>query len=112
MRLRDLALEYHLTRPSAATPLLADLLSPLESRSVLLETLESYLDAGCDRSAAAAALHVHPNTVIYRLRKVATLTGLDVGTAPDLVRLVAAVASRRVADVAQADRASRTLRPL
>lgn len=112
VRLRDLALEYHLTRPSAATPLLANLLSPLESHPVLLETLELYLDAGCDRSAAAGALHVHPNTVVYRLRKVATLTGLDVGTAPDLVRLVAAVAARRVADVAQTARASRTARPL
>ncbi|MFE4500978.1 PucR family transcriptional regulator [Rhodococcus sp. NPDC056743] len=106
VRLRDLALEYHLTRPSAATPLLADLLSPLEFHPVLLETLESYLDAGCDKSAAAAALHVHPNTVVYRLRKVATLTGLDVGTAPDLMRLLAAVAARRVVDVAQVARAS------
>ena len=112
VRLRDLALEYHLTRPSAATPLLADLLSPLESRPVLLETLESYLDVGCDRSAAAAALHVHPNTVVYRLRKVAALIDLDVGAAPDLVRLAAAVAARRVADVAQPARTSRTARPL
>ncbi|SDI63273.1 PucR C-terminal helix-turn-helix domain-containing protein [Rhodococcus triatomae] len=96
VRLRDVALEYQLTRPSAATPLLADLLSPLNSHPAVLETLESYLDAGCDRAAAATALHVHPNTVVYRLRKVATLTGLDVGSAPDLVRLVAALAARRV----------------
>ncbi|GAB2665203.1 helix-turn-helix domain-containing protein [Prescottella soli] len=107
VRLQDVALEYQLTRPSAATPLLADLLSPLGSHPVVLETLESYLDARCDRAAAAAALHVHPNTVAYRLRKVAALTGLDVGTAPDLVRLVAAVAARRAMDVNQTARAAR-----
>ncbi|WP_450104156.1 PucR family transcriptional regulator [Rhodococcus triatomae] len=95
VRLRDVALEYQLTRPTSASPVLASLLSPLDSHPGVLETLESYLDAGCDRGAVAAQLHVHPNTVVYRLRKVAALTGLDVASAPDVVRLVAALAARR-----------------
>ncbi|MFD1815872.1 PucR family transcriptional regulator [Rhodococcus gannanensis] len=93
--LRDVALEYQLTRPTSASPVLAALLSPLDAHPGVLETLEAYLDAGCDRAAVADALHVHPNTVVYRLRKVAALTGLDVSSAPDVVRLVAALAARR-----------------
>jgi hypothetical protein len=93
--LRDVALEYQLTRPTSASPVLAALLSPLDAHPGVLETLEAYLDAGCDRAAVADALHVHPNTVVYRLRKVTALTGLDVSSAPDVVRLVAALAARR-----------------
>ena len=95
MQLRDVALEYQLTRPTTASPVLANLLSPLDSHPAVLETLEAYLDAGCDRAAVASTLHVHPNTVVYRLRKVAALTALDVASAPEVVRLVAALAARR-----------------
>lgn len=104
VRLGDVALEYQLTRPSAATPLLAGLLAPLDGRSALHQTLECYLDAACDRNATAAALHVHPNTVAYRLRKTAELTGLDATSPADAATLTAAVAARRgrVIDVSPA----------
>jgi DNA-binding PucR family transcriptional regulator len=36
---------------------------------------------------------VHPNTVNYRLRKVASLTGLDASAAADLPRVSAALAA-------------------
>ena len=48
----------------------------LHARSALVETLTSWLDQGSSIEGAARALFVHPNTVRYRLRQVADLTGL------------------------------------
>jgi hypothetical protein len=48
---------------------------------VLLETLRAYLAHGRALEATARALFVHPNTVRYRLRRVAETTGWD-ATAP------------------------------
>ncbi|WP_433113658.1 PucR family transcriptional regulator [Micromonospora sp. CA-246542] len=48
-----------------------------EHQSSLVETLSAWLDAFGDVVAAAAALHVHPNTFRYRLRRLAELGGLD-----------------------------------
>lgn len=43
----------------------------------LVSTLRSFLDCDLDRRAAGTALMVHPNTVSQRLRRVESLTGLD-----------------------------------
>ncbi|WP_338146136.1 helix-turn-helix domain-containing protein [Streptomyces scabichelini] len=43
----------------------------------LAETLLTYLNSLGDVRAAAAQLHVHPNTLRYRLRRAEELTGLD-----------------------------------
>ena len=43
----------------------------------LLETLTAYLDAFGDVAAAAGAVHVHPNTFRYRLRRLAEIGGID-----------------------------------
>ncbi|MDT3397972.1 helix-turn-helix domain-containing protein [Streptomyces sp. B1866] len=92
-QLADVLVEYQLTRPSPAHTLLAQALLPLRDRPELLATLRTYLDAGLDRRAAAARLHLHPNTVDYRLRKIASLTGIDAGNPADLPRLTAALAA-------------------
>lgn len=55
---------------TAYTPLSA-------STGSVLETLSAYLGTGRSLEAAARSLYVHPNTVRYRLRKVAELTGWD-----------------------------------
>ena len=47
------------------------------STGSLLETLSAYLGAGRSLEAAARTLYVHPNTVRYRLRRVADVTGWD-----------------------------------
>ena len=47
------------------------------SAGATLETLSAYLGTGRSLEAAARSLYVHPNTVRYRLRKVAELTGWD-----------------------------------
>ncbi|WP_018349702.1 PucR family transcriptional regulator [Longispora albida] len=91
-QLTDLLLEYQLTRPSAARDQLAGLLDPLDPE--LLGTLRVYVATGLNRQRAARQLHLHPNTVDYRLRKVAALTGLDATRPAELPRIAAALAAR------------------
>ncbi|MDT0309596.1 helix-turn-helix domain-containing protein [Streptomyces sp. DSM 44917] len=76
-RLEDLALEYQLSRPGPGRDHLAELLGPARDKPDLLLTLRAFLASGLNRRAAASHLGIHPNTVDYRLRKLATLTGLD-----------------------------------
>lgn len=45
--------------------------------SQLVDTLRAWLDSFGDVVAAAAAMHVHPNTFRYRLRRLAEVGGLD-----------------------------------
>ncbi|GAB3937663.1 helix-turn-helix domain-containing protein [Kribbella albertanoniae] len=89
--LDDLVLEFQLSRPSPARDRLAQLLAPLEDRADLLSTLRCYLDNARSRRQTAADLHVHANTVDYRLKQVARLTGLDPGSDDQLPRIVAAL---------------------
>ena len=91
-RLGDVLLEYQLSRPSATLEPLAAIVSPLPDE--LVETLEVYLRRG-SRRPAATELHVHPNTVDYRLRRVAELTGLDPTRIEHVTLLAAALAARR-----------------
>jgi sugar diacid utilization regulator len=50
--------------------------APGAKRTSLIDTLTAYFQAGQSLEATARALFVHPNTVRYRLRQVADLTGL------------------------------------
>ncbi|MDA0162125.1 helix-turn-helix domain-containing protein [Solirubrobacter ginsenosidimutans] len=50
-------------------------------------TVEAFAAADLNVSRAAAALHVHPNTVRYRLERIATETGHDPRTFSGLVEL-------------------------
>ena len=43
----------------------------------LTETLDAYLDSGGAIEACARKLFVHPNTVRYRLKRIADFTGRD-----------------------------------
>jgi DNA-binding PucR family transcriptional regulator len=90
-------LEYHLTRPSEALPGLVGLLDPLERNPDLLLTLDTYLAENLDRRRTAAALHVHPNTLDYRLKRISGLTGLEPTTTAGLQLLAAAAMARRLA---------------
>jgi sugar diacid utilization regulator len=55
---------------------LADIHRLLAATDVtLVDTLSAYIDAGGALEATARTLFVHPNTVRYRLRRVADLTG-------------------------------------
>lgn len=93
-RLDDVLVEFHLSRRSAATPRFAALLAPLDERPELLDTLTCFLRTGQNRRQTATELHLHPNTVDYRLRRVAALTGLDPTHSRDTVVIEMALAAR------------------
>jgi len=63
--------------------------------SVLVQTLRVYLDEFGDVSAAARKLHVHPNTVRYRVRRIETMLTMSLAD-PD-VRLLLSLGLRAVA---------------
>ncbi|WP_040518366.1 PucR family transcriptional regulator [Gordonia aichiensis] len=63
-----------------------------ESGSDLTKSLRAYLDHFGDVRAAADALHVHPNTLRYRIRRVHELTGIDLDD--PATRLVVALTLR------------------
>ena len=94
-RLSDVLLDYQLSRPGEALTALARILRPLEAKPELLQTLETYLREDLDRRLTAAALHVHPNTVDYRIRRITQLIGLSPARAADLPRINAALVARR-----------------
>jgi hypothetical protein len=96
--LRDVLLEYQLSRPSDAHAALRELLDPLDRNPDLQHTLEVYLANDLDRRQTATTLHVHPNTLDYRLRRIVELTGLDPSTSRGLQLLGAALAARQLSD--------------
>ncbi|MFF5966468.1 PucR family transcriptional regulator [Streptomyces collinus] len=57
------------------------------ANSSLIDTLETYLDSGCDIQATAARLHVHRGTVYYRLEKAASLGGMNLSDGLDRLAL-------------------------
>ncbi len=100
LRLEEFLPELLLARsPHLAAMLEGHVYGPLESAAEkggadLLTTLEAFLEAALDRRAAADALHVHPNTLDYRLRRIEELTGLQFAD-PDAVMLMALAIRRR-----------------
>lgn len=84
--------------PEAERLLVERIARPLEQTSgALLETLDAYLEAGGSLEGCARRLFVHPNTVRYRLRRIADITGHDAGQPRDAVVLRTALAVGRLA---------------
>jgi hypothetical protein len=82
--------------PRVAQMVRQRVLGPLEAyaerrTSELVETLDAFVRSGLDRRRAAAEIHVHPNTLDYRLRRIAELTGLDMRRPDDLALVVLAL---------------------
>lgn len=90
-RLSDLLVEYQLTRAGRAHEQLAAMIQPLIAHPHLLEAVSAYLQHEHSRQLAAKSLHVHPNTLDYRLRRVSELTGLDPARASSARVLAAAL---------------------
>ncbi|MGW5317275.1 PucR family transcriptional regulator [Nocardia thailandica] len=76
-RFTDLVLEYQLTRPGPGRESLGKLLDPLDDHPELRETLQVHIGNNLNRQRTARLLHVHTNTVDYRLKRIGYLTGLD-----------------------------------
>lgn len=53
----------------------------------LIRTLEAFFAANCSPKEAASILHVHRNTVLYRLDRIGEITGLDLNAADVRLRL-------------------------
>jgi purine catabolism regulator len=53
----------------------------------LIKTLEAFFQANCSPKEAASLLHVHRNTVLYRLDRIAEITHLDLNAADVRLRL-------------------------
>lgn len=62
----------------------------------LVATLRTYYAHDMNRASAAAALHIHPRTLDYRLRRVREVTGVDPGSTTG-VRLLSATVARTLA---------------
>jgi DNA-binding PucR family transcriptional regulator len=63
----------------------------LRGDGVLAETLETYVDCGLHATHTAERLHVHVNTVQYRLRRLAERSGCDTRLVPDVLELLLAI---------------------
>ncbi|MCP2179293.1 helix-turn-helix domain-containing protein [Prauserella alba] len=84
--------------PSAERRLVDEIAKPLEDAGpALLATVEGYLETGGVLEMCARQLFVHPNTVRYRLRKAAELTGRNAADPRDALVLRVALAASRLA---------------
>jgi DNA-binding PucR family transcriptional regulator len=83
--------------PDARAALVSDVYEPLLGGGhALLDTLTTYLEQGSSLEATARMLFVHPNTVRYRLRRVAELTEYTPAAGRDGFTLWVAVALGRL----------------
>jgi hypothetical protein len=95
--LEDLLVAYQLTRPGPGRDLLEKQMRPLDGHPEWEETLRAYVRHGYDRRATASALHLHPNTVDYRLGRIAAACGVDPSRADERATFFAAICVRDLA---------------
>ena len=87
--LDDVLLEYQLCRPGPGRKRLARVMDRLAEHPDLLHTLRVFINSDHNRHRTAENLHLHRNTLNYRLRRVAELTGYNPADPAD-IRLLAA----------------------
>ena len=92
---------------SAVDQLVRDVARPLrEAGGSLVETVDAYLEHAGVLEACARSLYVHPNTVRYRLRRVADLTGAQASDARGSRLLQMAIALDRLRTTAHGPESS------
>ncbi|MFF2396094.1 PucR family transcriptional regulator [Nocardia sp. NPDC058114] len=97
-RFGQLALEYQLSRQGLGLSLLGELLAPLEAYPELRKTLRVHIANNLNRAQTARIMDIHTNTVDYRLRRIARLTGLNPARASDLWQLRSAMVAQDCRD--------------
>jgi hypothetical protein len=103
--LDEYALELVLVQaPSAAARVGRRVLGLLLDKPELADTLVTLVENDFDRSATGRALHVHRNTLLYRLKTIEELTSLDLRRATDLALVVLASKARRMEGLVSAAR--------
>lgn len=58
-----------------------------KSKAILRRTVDAWFAHNENSTVTANALHIHRNTLDYRLRRIGELTGLDLGRSEDRLRL-------------------------
>jgi hypothetical protein len=74
-------------------------LQPLLEKPHLVDTLRAYIDAEMSLQRTAEILVVHPNTVAYRLRQIASLTGRDMRRVTDMADLIVGLTALDVTEM-------------
>jgi sugar diacid utilization regulator len=87
--LDDVLVDHMLRASPHARRILRETLRPLveydqSHRSELVATLRAYVSVGPNLTQSARVLTVHPNTVVYRLRRIRELSGRDPHVMEDL----------------------------
>ncbi|BBY47605.1 hypothetical protein MARA_10730 [Mycolicibacterium arabiense] len=103
--LRDVAIDHLLLQlddPERLRAFATSVLGPAldydrDHSSELLRTVRVLIDRDMDRRSTADALHLHPNTVAQRMRRLEALTGLHLNRPRDLLQLTSALTVARVA---------------
>lgn len=87
----------------AVAALVATVHRPLLADAVLYDTVSAYLERTPSLEASARSLFIHPNTVRYRLRRIAEITGLSPTDARDAFTLRIGLTLGRLAGDGLAD---------
>ncbi len=103
VRYRDVAID-HLVAAAVAQdrgeaflhPAIRRLEALGRSGDELLATLEAFLDLGGSHASTAARLHIHRNTLKYRLRRIQEVAGVDLEAPQERLRLHLSFRTRRV----------------
>ncbi|MFC7504992.1 PucR family transcriptional regulator [Nocardioides sp. CPCC 206347] len=87
--------------PDQARALAEAVLAPVlalapDDRAVMVDTARAWLEGGGSTSTAAKALHVHRNTVRYRVRRLEEVTGRDLARPVDAAELYVALEAARI----------------
>ena len=80
-----------LRNPMIMRQLHDEYIRPLSTYDFLEETLRCFLETDQSIAKTALRLRVHKNTVIYRVRRIQELTGLDLHLVRDVARAVLAI---------------------
>ncbi|ELQ6263854.1 sugar diacid recognition domain-containing protein [Cronobacter malonaticus] len=58
-----------------------------DDKGVLRQTLRHYFSRNCEQTQTASALHIHVNTLRYRLQRIEAITGLKINQLSDCLQL-------------------------
>jgi hypothetical protein len=83
--------------PRLAGALRERVMAPLHGadQADLVRTLETLVACAFDRASTSRALHVHRNTLAYRIHRIQQLTGLDLGRPRDIASVYLALTADR-----------------
>lgn len=91
-------LEYAIAVDAQTRSRLALVVEPLDDQPVLTETYDAFARHNYALNPTADALHIHRNTVTYRLSRIAELTGYDPQNHTEAITLTAARVARLLQD--------------